>query len=80
MTHLHRRAGRRSAGFLACVLLLAACVPAQKLQKEQADEARYKTERQERESSDKCTAADMPGTLEHMECRLGVAGGTALAK
>jgi hypothetical protein len=63
---------------LACALLLCGCVPAQKLPKEQADEARYKTELKERESSDKCTA--LPGTLVHMECRLGVANGTAPAK
>ena len=68
----------RHAGLLAaCALLLCVCVSPQKIQKEGADQARLNAELQERESADKCSNAIMPGTPEHMECRLGIAGGGA---
>ena len=73
------KASRRAALLAACAFLLCGCVSPQKIQKEGADQARLNPELQERESADKCTNAAMPGTPEHMECRLGIAGGGAPA-
>jgi hypothetical protein len=56
---------------LACVLLLSGCVPHQKLQQEQVDAARYRAQLGERESSQQCSEVAMPGTTEHLVCRLG---------
>jgi hypothetical protein len=67
----------RSTLWLASALVLSACVNPQKLKQEDADQSRLNAELRERESADKCTNAIMPGTPEHMECRLGIAGGGA---
>lgn len=66
---------RRAALVAAWGLILCGCVSPQKIQQEGADQARLNAELKERESADKCTEAAMPGTPEHMECRLGIAGG-----
>ena len=71
------KALRHACLLAACALLLCDCVSPQKIQKEGADQARLNAELQERESADKCSNAIMPGTAEHMECRLGIAGGGA---
>lgn len=71
------KALRRAALLAACALLLCGCVSPQKIQKEGADQARLNAELQERKSADKCSNAIMPGTPEHMECRLGIAGSGA---
>ena len=63
------------AALLAAALLVCGCVSPQKIQKTGADQARLNAELKERESAGKCSEAAMPGTVEHMECRLGVVGG-----
>jgi outer membrane murein-binding lipoprotein Lpp len=55
---------------VACGLLLAGCVAPQKLQKVQADAAQYDTALQARKSNAQCSQMAMPGTPEHLACRL----------
>ena len=56
---------------IAGSLLLAACVPVQKIKQEEADQAKLHVERQERDAYDKCTQTLMPGSTEHLACRMG---------
>lgn len=63
----------RSIFLVTGAFLLCACVPAQKLSQEQGDQARLNAQLQERAADEKCSQAAMPGTPEHMACRLGVA-------
>ncbi len=75
MDHQHgiMTAFRRAALVAAGAFFLCGCVSPQKIQKEGADQARLNAELKERESAEKCSEAAMPGTPEHMECRLGIA-------
>ena len=60
---------------MACALLLCGCTPSfqQKLKQEQADQTAYGVESHERASADQCNRVAVPGTTEHMACRLGIA-------
>lgn len=58
---------------MALAVLLAACVPAERLRQEQVDQARLTAQRQEHDSNEKCSQIAMPGTPEHLACRLGAA-------
>ena len=63
-------------GWMAvCALLLSGCVSPQKIQKTQADAAQYDAQLQARRSNEECSQTAMPGTPEHLACRLAKTGG-----
>jgi hypothetical protein len=59
---------------LGCVLLLAGCVSPDKVQKTRADAAQFDAELQARRSNEQCSQTAMPGTPEHLACRLAKTG------
>ena len=62
---------RVACSLAALSLALCACVPAARLKQDQADQARFNAQLQERDRNEKCSQTAMPGTPEHMACRLG---------
>jgi hypothetical protein len=64
----------RLAGLAAAALLLAGCVNPQKLERGKADVAKFEAQRQERASEAQCDETAMPGTPEHLACRLAKSG------
>jgi starvation-inducible outer membrane lipoprotein len=59
----------------ACALLLSACVNPQKLQQGRADVAKFQAQRQEQDSNAQCSQTAMPGTPQHLACRLAKTSG-----
>jgi starvation-inducible outer membrane lipoprotein len=63
----------------ACALLLCGCAPSlpQKLKQVQQDQQTYSAAARERATADQCSQTSIPGTTEHLACRLGVPVGPA---
>jgi outer membrane murein-binding lipoprotein Lpp len=60
-----------SLGYLAvCGLMLCGCVAPQKIQKTQADAAEVQAQSKARADYEQCSQTAMPGTPEHLACRL----------
>jgi outer membrane murein-binding lipoprotein Lpp len=59
---------------LGCALLLAGCVSPEKVQKTRMDAAQFDAELQARKSNAQCSETAMPGTPEHLACRLAKTG------
>jgi hypothetical protein len=55
---------------LCLVLILPACVAPQKISKTQQDKARFDQEQSERSANENCNQDAMPGTPQHLACRL----------
>jgi hypothetical protein len=60
----------RAPLFIAVFFMLAGCVEPQKVEKARADAAAFQAERQAREATRQCSETAMPGTTEHLACRL----------
>jgi starvation-inducible outer membrane lipoprotein len=55
---------------ITAALLLSACVSPQKIEKTESDAAAYKAARQAREADQQCSQTALPGTPQHLACRL----------
>ena len=60
----------RTMPVVAITLLLAGCVSPQKIEKTQEDAQTFAAERQARDANQQCSETAMPGTVEHLACRL----------
>lgn len=61
----------RRLGWMAMgALLLSGCVSPQKLQKTQTDAAQFDAALQARRSNEQCSETAMPGTIQHLSCRM----------
>jgi outer membrane murein-binding lipoprotein Lpp len=60
----------RLAPFAALILCLAGCVSPQKIDKTRADMDTFNAERQARDANQQCSETAMPGTVEHLACRM----------
>jgi hypothetical protein len=55
---------------LCLALILSACVAPQKISKTQQDRARFDQQQSERSANENCNQNAVPGTPQHLACRL----------
>jgi len=60
----------RAALLLGLAFVLAACTLPQKINRLEADKARYDRQRSENSVNERCNEEAMPGTTQHFACRL----------
>jgi hypothetical protein len=60
----------RSVLVIAVLAPLAGCISPQKIEKTRADATTFAVERQARDANQQCSETAMPGTVEHLTCRL----------
>jgi starvation-inducible outer membrane lipoprotein len=64
----------------AMALVLSGCVLPQKISQTEQDAARYRAEESEKAAYEKCTADSMPGTMQHLACRMSAEKSATPAK
>jgi hypothetical protein len=60
----------RETLLIVLLFVLAGCVDPRKVEKTQADAATFNAQRQARDANQECSQTAMPGTVEHLNCRL----------
>jgi starvation-inducible outer membrane lipoprotein len=60
--------------FIGLALILSGCVAPKKIQQERADQAMFGAQLRDREANDRCSETAMPGTPQHLACRLAKPG------
>ncbi|HWC63331.1 MAG TPA: hypothetical protein VG501_06900 [Rhizomicrobium sp.] len=60
----------RGSLLVVLLIVLAGCVDPRKIEKTQADAAAFNAQRQARDANEQCSQTAMPGTVEHLNCRL----------